>query len=210
MKHNLMLVIFGMMNLMCMAQEADHFTMRELADAAEGVSPDDAEIVRKIGIQLDFLKGRTGVLEVYQKSVLIELAIFVRPGLSPEAVEIARDKRRKLIEPYADVPFRQDMDGRELLYFAAGRLGVPIDQREMLDYAKNSGNSLALRLAAFEVLAGQKHLLPELEEDLVALGHDEINYSADGCIGPRTNKRRYPIRNASAAVLKKMKEAPVD
>ncbi|GAA5120761.1 hypothetical protein GCM10023212_14870 [Luteolibacter yonseiensis] len=197
------------MNPVCLAQEADRFTMKELrevADMAERRSPDDDEVVRHVARLLDLLVGKTETLDVHNKGVLIGLAVFVYPNLSPEEVDAAREKRRKVLESHAAVAFRQNMDGRELLYFAAGVLGVPIDQVGMMAYARNSANPLPLRLRALDAILGQKSILPGLEPDLAALGLDDINFSADGCIGPRTGKRVYPIRKASAEVLKKLKE----
>ncbi len=179
-----------------------------MADEAEVKAPDDNNIIRKIGKQLDLLRGKTSGLDVHNKAVLIGLSVFVHPSLDGTGFREAEDRRRKVLEPYADVPFRTDIDGKELLYFTAGTLGVPIDQKGMMGYARNSGNPLALRLRGFKAILGQKRILPELEDDLVALSHDNLNFSADGDVGPRTNERHYPIREAAAEVMKKLKEAP--
>ncbi len=197
------------MSLVCIGEENHSLNeLKILGTEAQSKSPDDEIIIRKIADRLDGLRGMTATLAAYEKGVLIELSVFVHPSLDKDSAQAAEDRRRKVLEPHADVPFRTDMDGKELLYFAAGTLGVPIDQKGMMGYAKSSGHPLALRLRAFKAILGQKRILPELEGDLVALSQDDLNFSADGDVGPRTNERHYPIREAAAEVMKKLEESP--
>ena len=76
-----------------------------------------------------------------------------------------------------------------------------------MDYAMNSSNPLGFRLRALKAIAGQEHILPELEGDLAALTNDDVKFPADSDVGPRTNKKFYPIRDEALKVLKKFKDA---
>ena len=160
-----------------------------------------------MGQRLDFLKGMTDKEAIHEKAVLVELSAFVQYNSDPLVDMTAlRSKRRLTLSPYAEVPFRPDMDGKELLYYSAGELGIPTDQMGLMNYARNSSNPLGFRLHSLKAIAAQDRILPELEDDIAALINDDLNFPADSDVGPRTGKSFYTIRNEAVKVLGKFKE----
>jgi len=208
-KHAICLFILFLLIITCMARDSEHVKeSREILGMIEGGTSSDKNIIERIGQRLDILAGATDPESVMEKVRLTRMASFIPYNVDKTAVKTSEDKRRSALEVYATTPFKPGIDGRKLMYFASGMMGIPVDQKEVIGYAKITSNPPALRLLALDTVLGQNHILPELEGDLAILANDDMQFIESGDVGTPTNEVTYPIRDKAIDALKKMRGVP--
>ena len=184
--------------------------LRQLESLVETGAVSDDVYVEEMGRRFDALRGRTDGISIGKKVDLVWRLAFVSYSIDKTALELAKSKRRAALAKVISGSFPAELDGRSLMYFSAGMMGVPVDQERLLRFAQDMSQPNGLRLFALEAVLQQDHIWPKAESYLSALSKDEWHHRYDSDVGPLANTQVFPLRDKAANILKKLKAEEID
>lgn len=177
--------------------------LQEILDAAQSGAANDNALIATIVQRLDALVGKSDNSAVIEKAQLVRIAAFVPVNLDEAGKQAAIGQRAAVLQRYLTTDFNITTDGSALLYLASGMVGLPIDQKSAMAFAKDASIPNSLRLVAIEAVFHQPQISADIQSDLAELSKDDWHFVDPVDVGPRTGIRVYPIREMALKVLQK-------
>ena len=191
--------------LCCHAQTVTNMrNLQDIAAAAQSYTVTDEALIAAIAQRLDDLAGKSDNSAVTEKAQLIRIAASVPMNLDQAAEEAAIKGRTAVLEKFVDVEVNSNLDGSDLLHLASGIIGLPLDQKSLVAFARADSVPNGLRLVALEALFHQPQITLDIRSDLAALTKDEWHFVDPVDVGPRTGELVFPVRGMALKVLDKL------
>ena len=195
---------FILYNQSCNAQTVMNMrNMQEIANAVESGTATDNALIGAIVQRLDALVGKSDNSAAIEKAQLVRIAAFVPVNLDEAGKQAAIRQRSAALQQYLAADLNITTDGSALLYLACGIIGLPIDQKSVIAFAKAASTPYALRLAAMETVLNQSQISAEIQSDLAELSKDDWHVVDTNDVGPRTGIMIYPIREMALKIVQK-------
>lgn len=188
----------------CNAQTGTNLrTTREMQDAIQSGTVTDNALIESIAQRLDALVGKSDNSAIKEKAQLIRIASFVQVNLDEAGKQAVIRQRSAVLQQYLAADLNATTDGSALLYLASGMVGLPIDQKRAMAFAKAASTPYALRLQAMEAILNQSQISAEIQSDLAELSKDDWHVVDTTDVGPHRGGVIYPIREMALKIIQK-------
>lgn len=189
---------------------------KDIVELNQAIASSDTPPVEAITLAADAIDRKVSLLDSPDRAPDFserEIAQFIRLAgqaqYSPDP-EIQRQRHEARTAAIKKLGFDQAPQTQviainsQLLFLAAGLLGMDIDQPAALRILADPQIANNLRLVAAEALLAQKTLTPEAEPIFTVIAQDPWSIIITNCLSQRTPLKSYPLREKAYEALKRL------